>query len=426
MANGTATGRRFGIFTAVERMIAFRYLRPRRKEGFISVIAGFSFLGIALGVATLIIVMSVMNGFRHELLSRVLGFNGHIVLSGVGGPIRNYPVLLDRLKKVDGVESVIGVVDGQVMATINNRSTGAYVRGIDPKVYADHKLLGGKTRAATLGRFRGQNSIILGYRMANAIGAATGDRIKLISPDGTPTPVGVVPRIKSYRMVGTFNVGMSEYDRAYIFMPLEAAQVFFKKQNALTGIEIRIADPDKAEEVARRIVALELPNIRLRTWQEVHSTFFNALKVERNVMFLILTLIIVVAAFNIISSMIMLVKDKTQAIAILRTMGATRGMVMRVFFLSGASIGFFGTALGVGLGIAIADNIEAIRKKLESWFDSTLFPPEIYFLTRMPSIIETDEVLQVAIMGLVLSFLATLYPSWRAARLDPVEALRNE
>lgn len=407
-------------------MIAFRYLRPRRKEGFISVIAGFSFLGIALGVATLIIVMSVMNGFRHELLSRVLGFNGHIVLTGVGGPIRDYPKIVDRLKKIQGVKDVIAVVDGQVMATINNRSTGAYVRGIDPKTYADHDLLGGKTTPSAISRFRGQNAILLGYRMAGAIGAATGDRVKLISPDGTPTPVGVVPRIKSFRMVGTFNVGMSEYDRAYIFMPLEAAQVFFKKQNAVTGIELRIDNPDKAEEVARRIVALQLPNIRLRTWQEVHSTFFNALKVERNVMFLILTLIIVVAAFNIISSMIMLVKDKTQAIAIMRTMGATRGMVMRIFFLSGASIGVFGTLLGVGLGILIAENIEAIKSWLENLLDSTLFPAEIYFLSRMPSIVEPNEVLQVAVMGLVLSFLATLYPSWRAARLDPVEALRNE
>ena len=219
---------------------------------------------------------------------------------------------------------------------------------------------------------------------------------------------------------------MSEYDRAYIFMPLKAAQVFFKKSDTVTGIEIRIANPDKAEEVANRIVALKLPNIRLRTWQEVHSGFFGILKVESNVMFLILTLIIVVAAFNIISSMIMLVKDKTQAIAIMRTMGATRGMVMRIFFLSGASIGVVGTMLGVGLGIAFAENVEYIRRQLEKLLGVTLFPPEFYFLTQFPSIVETSEVLKVALLGIGLSFLATLYPSWRAARLDPVEALRNE
>ena len=263
--------------------------------------------------------------------------------------------------------------------------------------------------------------------MAIRLNIRVGESVRLISPRGPPNPLGTpLPRIGTFKVIGTFDFGMSEYDRAYVFMPLGTAQVFFLHKKTVSNIEVRVVRPVEAETVAQRIVDLRLKNVRIRTWQEVHSTFVGALKVERNVMFLILTLIIVVAAFNIISSLIMLVKDKTQAIAVLRTMGATRSSIMRIFFLSGASIGIFGTLIGALLGLVFTDNIADIKEWLEGALDSKLFPSEVYFLSRLPAIIDWREVGQVVGMGLGLSFLATIYPSWRAARLDPVEALRYE
>ncbi len=424
-------------FSAFERMIAWRYLRPGRKEGFISVIAGFSFLGIALGVATLIIVMSVMNGFRHELLSRVLGFNGHVFVLGVGGKVGGYDPMAKRIAKLPGVTSVQPVVDGQVLAAAKNQQTGAFVRGIrladlNRLLKPSVKGLSGKQRrdsllsAGSTKNFRGK-TVIVGYRMAIRLNIRVGDAVRLISPRGPPNPLGApLPRIGTFRVIGTFDFGMSEYDRGYVFMPLKTAQVFFFHRGTVSNIEVRVAKPVEAEAIAQQIVNLRLRNVRIRTWQEVHSTFVGALKVERNVMFLILTLIIVVAAFNIISSLIMLVKDKTQAIAILRTMGATRLSIMRIFFLSGASIGILGTLIGAAMGLAVTDNIADIKEWLEGVIDNKLFPSEVYFLSRLPALIDWSEVSQVVGMGLGLSFLATVYPSWRAARLDPVEALRYE
>lgn len=426
-----------GPFSAFERMIAWRYLRPGRKEGFISVIAAFSFLGIALGVATLIIVMSVMNGFRHELLSRVLGFNGHVFVLGVGGKVGNYDPITNRIAKLPGVISAQPVVDGQVLAAANEQQSGAFVRGIRkkdldrlltpskasgaPNRNRDSLLSTGSTKA-----FVGR-TIVVGYRMAIRLNIRVGDSIRLISPQGPPNPLGApLPRIGTFKVIGTFDFGMSEYDRGYVFMPLKTAQIFFLHKGTVSNIEVRVVNPTQSEAVAQRVVNLRLRNVRVRTWQEVHSTFVGALKVERNVMFLILTLIIVVAAFNIISSLIMLVKDKTQAIAILRTMGATRSSIMRIFFLSGASIGIFGTLIGAALGLAVTDNIADIKEWLEEAIGNKLFPSEVYFLSRLPAIIDWAEVGQVVGMGLGLSFLATIYPSWRAARLDPVEALRYE
>ncbi len=422
-------------FSPFERMIAWRYLRPGRKEGFISVIAGFSFLGIALGVATLIIVMSVMNGFRHELLSRVLGFNGHVFVLGVGGKVPNYDRITKQIRRLPGVFSAQPVVDGQVLAAAKNQQSGAFVRGIrkadlmrllDPPKTGKAAAGGSRLSTGSVKDFRGK-TVVIGYRMAIRLNIRVGESVRLISPQGPPNPLGApLPRIGTFRVIGTFNFGMSEYDRGYVFMPLGMAQIFFLHKKTVSNIEVRVVRPEKAEVVAQRIVDLRLPNVRIRTWQEVHSTFVGALKVERNVMFLILTLIIVVAAFNIISSLIMLVKDKTQAIAILRTMGATRSSIMRIFFLSGASIGIFGTLIGALLGLVFTDNIADIKEWLEGVLESKLFPSEVYFLSRLPAIIDWAEVGQVIGMGLVLSFLATIYPSWKAARLDPVEALRYE
>jgi lipoprotein-releasing system permease protein len=414
------------VFSPFERMVAMRYLRARRKEGFISVIAGFSLLGIALGVATLIIVMSVMNGFRHELLARILGLNGHLTMEAYQGPLPNYEQLTDELRKLPMVKMADPLVQGQAMVTVKDRAIGAVVRGMRPEDVKARAIIASNIKQGSLDHFQGDDVVIIGSRMAESLGVGVGDQITLISPQSTPTMIGLIPRIKSYEVVGIFEVGMSEYDSTFVFMPLEAAQLYFKMPGGASDIEIMVNDPDRVGAALDAIEAKIGGNYRFIDWQQANSSFFGAIQVEQNVMFLILTLIIVVAAFNIISGQIMLVKDKGRDIAILRTMGATRGMIMRIFLLSGASIGVLGTALGFAFGLAFADNIESIRQWLQSLLHTHLFPEEVYFLSQLPAIVDPGEVTTVVIMSLTLSLLATLYPSWRAARLDPVEALRYE
>jgi len=413
------------IFGSFERMVAFRYLRARREERFISVIAIFSLLGIALGVATLIIVMAVMNGFRAELLSRILGFNGHINVYAAEGPLTNYGPLAQQVVKLPGIKSATPMIEGQVMASAKAGATGALVRGISEQDIAAQPLLSQHIAPAALQGFKDDN-VLLGSRLAFRLGLKIGDSITLISPQGTATAFGTVPRIKSYTIAGTFEVGMYEYDNSVIFMPLEAAQTFFNLGQGVSSLEVMVADPDGVRRYDAEIAQALGGRVRVFDWQQSNLSFFNAVEVERNVMFLILTLIIVVAAFNIVSSMIMLVKDKGRDIAILRTMGATRGMILRIFMLSGASVGIVGTVAGFVLGVAFADNIEAIRQFVQSIIGTQLFAAEIYFLTQIPARIDSDEVASVLAMAFGLSFLATVYPSWRAARLDPVEALRYE
>lgn len=414
------------MFTAFERMVAMRYLRARRQEGFISVIAGFSLLGIALGVATLIIVMAVMNGFRIELLSRVLGLNGHLnVYAQAGGDLTDYEALAAELRQVPGVVTVMPVIEAQALVTAGGTATGAIIRGVTPEDLRDRPTLSGNIVRGSLDRF-GEQRIAIGIRMAQRLGLTVGDRLTLISPEGRRSAFGTVPRMGAYEIGAIFEVGMFEYDNNFIFMPLAAAQVFFRKPGAVTSLEVMITDPNAVREARSRLMQVLDGRARVIDWQQSNASFFTALQVERNVMFLILTLIILVAAFNIISSLIMLVKDKGRDIAILRTMGATRGMILRIFFLSGASIGLIGTMAGLVLGVAFADNIEAIRQALQSLTGTELFAAEIYFLSQLPAEIDWREVVQVVVMALVLSFGATIYPAWRAASLDPVEALRYE
>lgn len=413
------------VFGAFERMVALRYLRSRRKEGFISVIAGFSLVGIALGVATLIIVMSVMNGFRQELLGRILGVNGHLAVVGVQGDLVDYKTIAERISALSSVTSATPQVQGQVMVTASGTATGGLVRGMAPKDLKARKLIAEKIVAGSLNDFTGDN-VVIGERLARSLRLGVGDKITLVSPNSSITVFGSIPRLKAYTIAALFDIGMYEYDSSFIYMTLDAAQIFFELPEMVNTIEVFVDNPDLTNVVRRDIHNTIGTGIVTRDWQQSNASFFNAIQVERNVMFLILSLIILVAVFNIVSGQIMLVKDKGRDIAILRTMGATRGMILRVFFLSGASIGVIGTLAGFVLGLSFAENIETIRQWLEGLSGTNLFNAEIYFLSKLPAVVETSEVLQVVGMALFFSFLAPIFPAWRAARLDPVEAIRYE
>jgi len=320
----------------------------------------------------------------------------------------------------------VPLVEGQVMAAANGVNSGVLVRGLRKQDLASFAAVSKTLSYGALDSYGGGDSVIIGARLAQKLGLAPGSSITLIAPHGNVTPFGTTPRIKTYRVAGTFNIGMSEYDLTNIFMPLEEAQLYFSLGDRVTAIETMVDDPDRVQVLAPAIEKAAGPDMRVTTWQQLESSFFDAIIVERNVMFLILSLIVLVAALNIISGLIMLVKDKSSDIAILRTMGASRGAIMRVFLIAGASIGVFGTFAGFVIGVAFCSNIEAIRQFLSRLSGTTLFDPTIYFLDHMPAQMNSGEVTAVVVMALALTLLATLYPSWRAARLDPVEALRYE
>ena len=414
-------------FTLFEWMLALRYLRARRSEGFISVIAGFSFTGIMLGVATLIIVMAVMNGFRTELISRILGINGHMIVQPIDGPLNNYAELADKFAAVPGVTMAIPLVEGQTLASgQGGAGTGALVRGIRADDFAKLKVVSDNIRQGDLVGFASGSGVAIGSRMADSLGIGAGDQITLVAPEGDVTPLGVNPRVKSYTVSAVFEIGMSEYDSSIIYMPLEESQLYFNVDGIVQSIELFIDHPDRVDELREPVEAAAGRQIFITDWRQRNQTFFSALQVERNVMFMILTLIVLVAALNIISGLIMLVKEKGSDIAILRTMGATRGSIMRIFVMTGAAIGVTGTIAGVLLGIVICLNVESIREFF-SWISGTeLFSPELYFLSQLPAEMNIRETVSVVIMAMALSFLATLFPAWRAAGIDPVEALRYE
>lgn len=413
------------MLSAFEWMIAGRYLRARKAEGFVSVIAAFSFLGIMLGVATLIIVMSVMNGFRKELITRVLGLNGHMNVYASAGPLYEYQDLAGRIRQVPGVSRVFPILESQVLLSVQGHSSGALVRGIAPDDFTAKPVLSSSVVRGSLADFSG-NRIAIGIELAKKFHLEIGDSITLIAPKGRPGPFGTLPRSRSYQIAVIFDVEMYEYNNGFIFMPLEAAQLFLQMKDAVSSLEVFTDNPADMALVRTRVTQVVEGRGGVYDWRDSNGSFFDALEVERNVMFLILTLIILVAAFNIISSMIMLVRDKGGDIAILRTMGATRGAMMRIFMMVGASIGFLGTLAGAMLGIAFALNIESIRHVLEHFTGMNLFNAEIRFLYRIPADIDWHETGAVILVAFVLSFLATLYPAWRAARIDPAEALRYE
>ena len=413
-------------FSPFEWMLSLRYLRARRKEGFISVIAGFSFLGIMLGVATLIIVMAVMNGFRQELLTKILGLNGHLLIQPLESPLTDWEAVANRVSTIDGIRLAAPIVEGQALASSPFNAAGVLVRGIRGPDLAKLSSIANNIKQGTLDGFDTSQGIAIGRRLAEQLSVRAGDNLTLVAPKGAVTPMGTTPRIKAYRIVAVFEIGMSEYDAAFVFMPLPEAQAYFNRAGDVTAIEIYTNDADRVDYFKGEVTKAAQRPIYMIDWRQRNSTFFNALQVERNVMFLILTLIVLVAALNIVSGLIMLVKDKGSDIAILRTMGATQGSIMRVFLITGASIGCVGTLVGFLLGTIVCLNIENIRQFV-SWLTNTeLFSPELYFLSKLPADMSAGETTAVVVMALALSLLATLYPSWRAARLDPVDALRYE
>ena len=413
-------------FSAFEWMLALRYLRARRAQGFVSVIAGFSFAGIMLGVATLIIVMSVMNGFRAELLNKIVGINGHVFLEAVETPLTDYDEVVTRIAKVPGVTIVLPMVEGAAGVSSQFNQSGALVRGVRESDLKRLPGIVGNVKQGTLDGFDSGGGVAIGQRLADNLSLQIGDSISILIAKGAQTPFGIAPRIKAYPVTAIFEIGMSEFDSTFVYMPFDEAQLFFNKEGVASVIEAFVAKPDDMDVVRSEIDKNLGRPMGMTDWRQRNRTFFNALNVERNVMFIILTMIVLVAALNIISGLIMLVKDKGRDIAILRTMGATRWAVMRIFLITGTAIGFAGTFAGFILGVLFATNIESLRQGLNQLLHANIFPAELYFLSHLPAIVEPLDVVTVVGMTLVISLLATLYPSWRAAKLDPVEALRYE
>ena len=413
------------MFSPFERMVAWRYLRSKKAEGFVSVIAGFSFTGIMLGVATLIIVMSVMNGFREELFSRILGLNGHMNVVAIQGPLYDYDYIRTKVAPVTGIETVTPIVEGQALVSKSGFASGVMIRGLGWEDFVNRPILKESVVDGKLDDFSGSR-VAIGKVLADKMRVKPGDKITLTSPQVKSTPFGSMPRQRTYEIAFVFDVGMYEYNSGFIFMPLQAAQAFFQFEGAVTALEVFLKHPDQLDEIRKAVDLTVDGQAKVYDWRDLNSSFYNALQTERNVMFLILTMIILVAAFNIISSMIMLVKDKGRDIGIMRTMGATRSNMLKIFTLTGASIGITGTVFGALVGITFALNIEAIRQFMQSLTGTELFSDEIYFLSKLPAVIDWSEVITIIIMAFALSILATIYPAWRAARLDPVEALRYE
>lgn len=415
-----------GAFSAFEWIVALRYLRARRADGFVSVIAGFSFLGIMLGVATLIVVTSVMNGFHRELMDKIMGVNGHAFIQAVETPFTDWDEVAAKTSALPGVKVAIPMVEGAAGISTQFGQSGVLARGIREADVKRLPAVVGNVKDGTLQGFDMAGGVAIGQRLAETLGVRVGDKVSLLVAKGAQTPFGVAPRIKAYPVVAIFQIGMSEFDNVFVYMPLPEAQMFFNKENEATVVEAFVENPEQMDAFRLNVEKAIARPLIVTDWRQRNKTFFDTLQVEKNILFIILTLIVIVAAFNIISGLTMLVKDKTQDIAILRTMGATRGAVLRIFLIIGASIGVMGTLAGFALGLALARNLDAIRVVLNKLLDANLFPAEFYFLSRLPAIVDPREVTVIVIMTLTLAILASIYPAWKAASLDPIEALRHE
>ena len=408
-------------------MIAFRYIKSRRVEGFISISAWFSLLGIMLGVATLIVVMSVMNGFRTELVDRILGINGHLIIYGKNErTIPNYTKIINKILDTPNVVAVTAHLEGQALAKNKNSISGVIIRGSKWSDLAAKKILWKSLNQSTISNFKDKQNIIMGYRLGQKLNLKVGDFVSLISPNGMETALGVLPVNQNFKIGGFFDMGMYEYDNNFIFIPWKKAELFLSTNNIAHGIEVFLKDQKLTSSVNLQLQSKLNKNLIVIDWKKRNSSFMNALAVEKNVMFVILTLIILVAAFNIISSMIMLVQTKKADIALMRTMGASQYLIIKVFMLTGSIIGFLGTFFGVLLGVFVSMNIEKIRQLITSIFGQELFSAEIYFLSKLPSDININEVLIVICISIFLTLLASIFPAWKASKISPAEALRYE
>ncbi len=424
-AGGTAPP--FGLW---ERMLASRYLRAKRSQGGVALISIISFFGIMIAVAVLIIVMSVMNGFRAELLGKILGFNGHIFVTGGVTDGAQPDLAVQRILKVPGVVQAAPVIEGQAIAMGPNQITGAIVRGLNPRDLANTPVVSGNVTHGSLKGYGegeyGGDVVVIGERLAEQLGVKAGDTITLISPSGAATAFGGTPTQKTYTVGATFTAGMSQYDQAYIFMPLAQAQLFFGREGSVDAIEVRVGNPDKAIDLKAAVNRAAGPAALVTDWTQRDTSYWGALKVERNVMRLILMLIVAIAALNIISGLTMLVKNKGRDIAILRTIGAGQGAIMRIFFMAGATVGALGTAAGLALGALVSVFIDQIQSFVEWATGQAVFSSDVYFLNRLPAKVDWVEVTIIVGFSLAMSMICTLPPAWRASRLDPVEALRYE
>ncbi|WP_349365243.1 MAG: lipoprotein-releasing ABC transporter permease subunit [Roseitalea porphyridii] len=408
-------------------MIAWRYLRPRRKEAAVSIVTIISLVGVTLGVAALIIVMAVMNGFRAELLDRILGLNGHVIIQPVERPLDDYAAVADRISGVDGVKIAVPLIEGQTLASGNaGAGTGALVRGVRTQDLDGLTSISENIVEGSLVSFASGEGVLIGSRMARSMGLIAGDSITLVSPEGDVTPFGTTPRVKTYPVAAIFEMGMSEYDSSIIFMPFEEAQLYFNSEGVAQLIEVFIDDPDAVDAFAPLIEEAADRPIFMVDWRQRNSAFFSALVIERNAMFLILSIVVLVASLNIISSLIMLVKEKGRGIAILRTMGASQSAILRIFIMAGTGVGVVGTGVGVLLGVLVCWNIQSIQRFMNWASGAEVWDPTIRFLTEIPARMDAGETFAVIILSLTLSFLAAIIPARRAARLDPVEALRYE
>ncbi len=428
---GAGGGGRAAPFGLWERMLAGRYLRAKRSQGGVALISIISFVGIMLAVAVLIIVMSVMNGFRAELLGKILGFNGHLfVTGGVLDSAAERDRAVSQVLKIPGVTQAAPVIEAQAIAMGPSQTTGAIVRGLSRRdmlatAIVSRNITHGSMNAFGTGEYGG-DTVLIGERLAEAVGVKAGDTIALVSPSGGATAFGSAPLQKTYTVGGTFTAGMSQYDQGYIFMPLAQAQLFFGREGGVDAIEIKVAEPDKAPAMKADVSRAVGPAGLVADWTQRDSSYWGALKVEHNVMGLILSLLVMIAAMNIISGLVMLVKNKGRDIAILRTIGAGQGSILRIFFMTGAAIGAAGTAGGLILGVLVSLYIGPIQSFVEWATGQQVFASDVYFLSRLPAKVDWSEVALITVFSLIMSMVWTLPPAWRASRLDPVEALRYE
>ncbi len=424
LASGAAP---FGLW---ERAIAFRYLLAVRKSGGVALVTIFAFVGIAMAVFALITVMSVMNGFRSELLDRLLGFNGHAYVAGgiLGSPDRDAAV--DRIRKVPGVVRATPMIQGQVIVMGPAQITGAIVRGVSPADLKATQIISSNIKRGSLAGYGqgeyGGDLVLIGDRMAAALGVSPGDPVTLISPTGATTAFGQSVNQKDYTVGGVFSVGMSEFDQAFIYMPLEQAQIFFGRDGMVDKIEIMLDSPDNAIAMKPALARAAGPAAMVFDWTQENESFFNALQIERSAMRLILMILVAITTLNIIAGLVMMVQNKRRDIGILRTVGASQSAIMRIFFMAGSLIGVLGAATGLILGVVVCLNIEVIQQLVERITGAQVFNPEVYFLSHVPAKIEWSEVGLVTAWALFMSFIVTLLPAWLASRLDPVEALRYE